>query len=381
VFEVIDTENQHFALKLLGPKTPQNKLRRFRNEIQFCSRAVSRHIVQVLDYGKSEHGSFYIMPLYPSTLRERLNKGIARSEVLPIFSQILDGVEAAHLLDVCHRDLKPENVLCAPAENLFVLADFGIAQFRQEDLVTAVETGEHERLANFAYAAPEQRIRGGKVNERADIFALGLILNEMFTGELPHGTGFQEIGTVAPEFGYLDELVESMLRQDANLRPASVRQIKELLIARGHQFVSLQHLAALKKGVVPESQVEDNLIADPIRVTEVLDYADSVLTVKLNQPINPKWESCFRLRATAYSANFSAGMISFRGERAFLRVDEHFSEYAFGYLKQYLSPANETYAEQIRREHQEQIALQRGELRAQIAKQEQKARVLGKLQT
>ena len=104
MFEVIDTENQHFALKLLGPKTPQNKLRRFRNEIQFCSRAVSRHIVQVLDYGKSEHGSFYIMPLYPSTLRERLVKE------LPPLKSFLSSVKFSEairklppLSDVCHR--------------------------------------------------------------------------------------------------------------------------------------------------------------------------------------------------------------------------------------------------------------------------------------
>lgn len=75
-----------------------------------------------------------------------------------------------------HRDLKPENILHDPIENRLVVSDFGIAHFTAELMHTLVETKLAERLANFHYAAPEQRRPGGLVDHRADIYALGLIL-------------------------------------------------------------------------------------------------------------------------------------------------------------------------------------------------------------
>jgi serine/threonine protein kinase len=88
-------------------------------------------------------------------------------------------------LGVNHRDLKPENILYHMESNTLGVADFGIARFRQEDLITAVKTGPQEKLANFVYAAPEQRFAGRPVDLRADIYALRLIMNEMYTGEVP----------------------------------------------------------------------------------------------------------------------------------------------------------------------------------------------------
>ena len=97
---------------------------------------------------------------------------IAHDDVLPLFSDVLDGVEAAHFLKVIHRDLKPENLLVTMPSRRVVVADFGVAHFEEEDLYTAVETREAERLANFLYSAPEQRARGRDVDCRADVFAL-----------------------------------------------------------------------------------------------------------------------------------------------------------------------------------------------------------------
>jgi len=74
-----------------------------------------------------------------------------------------------------------------------------------------VETQEGERLANFQYAAPEQRVRGRPVTFQADIYAFGLILNQMFTGEILQGAAFKPIGSVAPSHGYLDDVVKQMV--------------------------------------------------------------------------------------------------------------------------------------------------------------------------
>ena len=311
VFEVVDPDGTRLALKLLT-QTSRSKRKRFKNEINFCFKPISKQIIQVLDFGKvGDDGLFYVMPLYASTLKDRIESGISAQDVLGLFSKILDGVEAAHLLGVFHRDLKPANLLYA-GPNDVVVADFGIAQFQESDLLTLVDTDSQERLANFRYSSPEQRTRGATVDQRADIFALGLILNEMFTGHVPQGSGYTQIKSVAPEFGYLDELVDSMIRQKATERPATISRVKEELIARGNRFVEFQRLEALKKQVVPESEVDDPVIGDPIRPVEAEGYSDGVLTIRLNRAINAKWEACFRARATSFSTNFSAAMIGFR---------------------------------------------------------------------
>src|SRR5262249_14350725 len=150
------------------------------------------------------------MPRYEGTLRTLIQARLPADQVLPLFDQILSGVEAAHLRGVHHRDLKPENILHDPTRQRLAIADFGIAHFGQEELLTAVETKHQERLANFTYAAPEQRIRGSMVDSRADIFALGLMLNEMFTGAVPLAAGHPLIRTFSQPHSYLDEIVGRM---------------------------------------------------------------------------------------------------------------------------------------------------------------------------
>ena len=380
VFEVTDLDGKHLALKLLTHAS-RSKLQRLKNEINFCFKPVSKQFIQVLDFGKADDGSlFYVMPLYSSTLKERIKSGIDPKEALGLFSQILDGVEAAHLLGVWHRDLKPANLLYAEANDV-VVADFGIAHFQEDDLLTLVETDSHERLANFRYSAPEQRTPGAIVDQKADIFALGLILNEMFTGHVPQGTGYTQIQSVASEFVYLDALVDLMIRQQAAERPQTISKVKEELIARDNQFVQFQRLETLKKQIVPESEVSDSLIADPIRAVEKEDYSSGTLTLRLNRPINEKWELCFRNRATSFSSNFSASMVRFSGgDKVYLSVDDNIALHAVEFFKQYCQTANEEYANQVAREHRESLQQRRLELQRKIAEQEHKARILGSIQ-
>ena len=99
------------------------------------------------------------MQQYSGTLRTRM-RDIKPDDALRVFSQILDGVEAAHLANVWHRDLKPENILWNERDGTLVIADFGIALFEEEETYTADETKAAARMANFLYSAPEQRVRG-----------------------------------------------------------------------------------------------------------------------------------------------------------------------------------------------------------------------------
>src|SRR4051794_28152484 len=109
------------------------------------------------------------MPRFASSFRSVIGQKLSLDQALRLFGQILDGVEAAHLQNVTRRDLKPENILVNAEKSLVVIADFGIARFVAELLHTAVETAPTTRLANFQYAAPEQRIRDIAVTSAADI--------------------------------------------------------------------------------------------------------------------------------------------------------------------------------------------------------------------
>jgi len=377
VFSVVNEDGERFALKVLTQSAEGKPLARFRNEINFCAVERSRHIIRVLEYGRTDQGFvFYVMPYYRGTLRDSIEKGISANDVLPLYSQILDGVEAAHLLAVLHRDIKPENILHDSTQNILVVADFGISRFKRNELLDPVNTAPHEKLANFVYAAPEQRAIGKKVDYRADIYALGLVLNEMFTREVPQGTGFKRIGDVAPAFDYLDQLVELMIRQNPDERPRSIRAIKEELIGRKNEFIRLQQLDALKTKVIPESEINDPLLSDPIHAVEKLDYDSGVLTLRLNKPVNREWEACFRHCARGYSLNVSQAQISFAGDKVMLRADSHFLQKLTNYFKENCGPANDEYARRIKEGHSRQIAMARASLSGEITRREARERIL-----
>jgi hypothetical protein len=218
------------------------------------------------------------------------------------------------------------------------------------------------------------------VNHTADIYALGLILNELFTGQIPHGTRFRQISEVAPEFAYLDGLVEQMLCQQSEQRPQSVAVVKDELVARGNDFIHRLKLDALKGEVVPEGELSDPIVSDPIRAVEKLDYQNHALTLRLNQPVTPKWEQCFRNRATAYSVNVSSAMVSFNGDKAIIRVNEHFLSQGVEFFKRYCEAANEEYTARVRAEHGQEIERRRSALKARIAQEEARAKALAKVQ-
>ena len=111
---------------------------RFKNELTFGERNQHKNVITVRDHGVDTTGPeptpFYVMPFFEESLRALMDSGIKHEQVLPLFAQCLDGVEAAHLQGVVHRDLKPENILYDVGTNNVVVADFGVAEFAQEEL-------------------------------------------------------------------------------------------------------------------------------------------------------------------------------------------------------------------------------------------------------
>jgi serine/threonine protein kinase len=375
VYEVIDPDSRRFALKAVTPeKATKQRLKRFQNEIRFCQRTDHKNIVRVLDTGRSLLGSpFYVMELYPCTLEEQLGR-LKPAEVLQVFSEILNGTEAAHLQNVTHRDLKPRNIMCNPQGGLYVIADFGIASFAEDELYTLVETRPDQRLANFQYAAPEQRTPGRAVDSKADIYALGLILNQMFTGQIPIGTEFTKIGSIAPEFSYLDPLVEEMIRQDPTRRP-SIADIKSQLIARQQQFISLQKVHELTKQVVPQGAVDDPLVIDPIRPTN-FDYEDGHLLITLSRFPNPEWIRLFQSQATQQFLNMGPERTTFQGAHAVVPVRIEIVVQQKKYVEGWIRNANGLYEEFVKHRIETQSREKEETLRRELQKERDRQEVL-----
>ena len=207
-----------------------SKLARFSNEINFCERNQNKNIIEIYDHGTIGNNMiFYVMPLAKETLRDRIKKHIQHSDAEEIFINILYGLKYAHEKGAYHRDIKPENILFLDETNNAVIADFGIAHFCEEDIIASVKTKASDRMANFQYAAPEQRIKGNakNVDGRADVYAAGLILVEMFTGELVGAGNYTKISKVAPEYKYLDDVFNELFCQNPNDRLYPVDAIIE----------------------------------------------------------------------------------------------------------------------------------------------------------
>ncbi len=388
ILSVTDSEGKLWALKCLRPDhATATRTKRFLNELAFCRRFPHPNVVPVVDEGfvtqSGKKCPFYVMPYYRQTLRNLINKGIPHNRILPLFSLILDGVEAAHLQSVWHRDLKPENVLCEDDGQGLVVADFGIAHFAQEELYTLVETRAHDRLANFLYSAPEQRLRGEEVDHRADIFALGLMLNELFTRHVPQGEDYPRIRAVAPQFAYLDEIVEKMVQHGRENRPSSIDEIKLTLIARGSEFLSRQKLDALRQKVVPSRTVTDPLIQHPIEVEDV-DIRGDTLVAILNQVAPPDWIRVFvHPRAMSYIAGTEPANWRFNGREAMVRIGhaESQAKQVLNNFRDYVRGANALYKEVLENTARQLEETEKRALQQKIAEEERRQRMLKNLRS
>jgi hypothetical protein len=169
-------------------------LRRFEREARAAARIDHRHITRVYDYGAiGSGGAYLIMELVAGrTWREELKRlgVIAPARAAEWFRQLLEGLQFAHNMGVVHRDLKPENVMIVEgpgrADELKIM-DFGLAKVLDGGTgVTESLTKDGAVMGTFGYMAPEM-FTGGPVDERADIFAIGVMTIETLVGERPFG--------------------------------------------------------------------------------------------------------------------------------------------------------------------------------------------------
>lgn len=234
---VIDDGSRSCAIKVLsdGKDKDKDKLFRFGNECQFCKDTKHKHIVKVFDYVAEKGNAYCIMPYYASNLRTVIDKENDSFILLDYIIQMCEAIQFIHSKGIIHRDLKPENIL-VDDDGTLVLTDFGIAHF--ED---SIKTKKREWLGNRRYAAPEQ-LATDEITTACDIYALGRIINELFTKQNPSGEAFLTIAEKNPLLLPLDNIVHKCRIQNPDLRPNIDAILVELYLLEGEIKDSIEDI-------------------------------------------------------------------------------------------------------------------------------------------
>jgi serine/threonine-protein kinase len=234
--------DRHVAIKIMNAELARDSViqERFRREAKAAQKIAHPNIIEILEQGETGDGSLYLVMelLEGETLADVVENGkVPVDRALTILIQIARALARAHDLQVIHRDLKPENIFLArlPDQTEVVkLLDFGIARSMQDVRLT----GSGEVFGTPQYMAPE-RITSTEAGPAADLYALGVMAFEMFTGQLPFqandvATWFMKHMKEAPPSlrqldpslpESLEELVQELLAKDATDRPVDAHKV------------------------------------------------------------------------------------------------------------------------------------------------------------
>ncbi len=238
------------AIKCLHPQLASSPavVKRFHNEAIAATSIGHPNIVEVTDMGRFEDGTFYMVLefLEGRDFDDLIGREGAQpiGRVVHILSQVCDALRAAHAKGIVHRDLKPENIFLIEREGdpyFAKVVDFGIAKFKEDDNHKLTQTGQ--AMGTPYYMSPEQIAGQKDVDERTDIYALGVILFHALTAAFPfHAESFpmlvvqicqtppKSIRAMRPDIPEpLAAVIERMLAKTPAERYASAAEVKQAL--------------------------------------------------------------------------------------------------------------------------------------------------------
>ncbi|MCB9673495.1 MAG: serine/threonine protein kinase [Alphaproteobacteria bacterium] len=232
------------AVKVLHTELARDAelVERFEREFANGSRVVHENVVRLYHCGTEDGVHFQVLELLDGLPLDRLlaDAPFPLERVVSLGAQIAAGLQAAHAIGVVHRDLKPENVMVLPGDRVKVF-DFGLARARIDSQPTL--TADGMRLGTPMFMAPEY-IAEGRLDHRADLYALGIALFELATGEEPfHGPPFKilhlhvtqdppRLREVHPDADPgLEALVAELLAKEPEDRPQTAGQVEARLRA------------------------------------------------------------------------------------------------------------------------------------------------------
>jgi len=289
------------AVKFLALSMQNEKMRlqeRFEREAKTCALLGQKsiHIVRVMDYGVDENKiPFYVMEyLQGQSLNQIIRQqNISLSRFVSMARQICLGLQCAHngipfdgtVYPIIHRDIKPSNILVIQDPSfgeLVKVLDFGIAKLLQSN---SDQTKFY--LGTLAYSSPEQ-MEGKELNNRSDIYSLGVMMFEMLTGKMPlvaptHSFGSwykthhhqppRTFSEVAPDLAIpkeIENLVMNCLAKSAKDRPSSISEILQVLesveqqrskrLLKQENYDNRQSTATLTVNTVPEQKIKPDVL-------------------------------------------------------------------------------------------------------------------------
>ena len=224
------------AVKLIDLRTvpDESGAARFEREARATAGLSHEGVVTVHDSGVEDHTAYLVMELLPGpSLAERIAAGpVPVDEVVEVGRQVASALDAAHARGLVHRDIKPGNIAYAADGRVRVL-DFGITQLAESTGSQSL-TATHTVMGTAEYLAPEQAL-GGRVDGRADLYALGCVLYAMlagqppFRGPTPVATMMMHANDLVPDVrdlrpdtpDWLADLVHDLLAKQPDARPES----------------------------------------------------------------------------------------------------------------------------------------------------------------
>ena len=240
-----DTElNRQVALKFLPSHLCQDEdcRKRFKREAQAAAKLDHPNIIQVFEVSEYQNRPFFAMQhIEGQSLREYISgKELTIEKILELGIQICEGLNAAHDKGVIHRDIKPSNILIDSYGRARIV-DFGLASVVGTDQLT--KTGS--TLGTIGYMSPEQ-VQGKEIDQRSDLFSLGVVLYELFTQRNP----FKRDSEAATLKAVSDDIPEPLARFKSGL-PDGLQAIID---------------KALEKDVKTRYQHADGMLSDLMRV-------------------------------------------------------------------------------------------------------------------
>jgi eukaryotic-like serine/threonine-protein kinase len=215
--------DERLILKFLNPNVAEDEevMKRFVHELRYSRKITHQNVIRIYDFLFIQGNYAISMEYFPShTLGAEIvnEKPVALKRAVQFGMDICTGMIVAHQVGIVHRDLKPANVLIND-EGLLKIVDFGVAAAQREGDTQLTKTGYV--IGSPKYMAPEQ-ILGKKVDERADVYAVGVMLYEMLTGVPPYARG--------DHMSVMYQHVQGRARPPREINPALPPGLAELIM-------------------------------------------------------------------------------------------------------------------------------------------------------
>ena len=259
------------AIKVMFPNlaTDSSYSERFIREARIVAKLSHHNIVTVFDVGIFEQYHYIAMEFLPGiTLDDKIKSGITNKEILSILKQVCAGLNYAHEKGFIHRDIKPENIMFRE-DGSAVITDFGIARAtKSETKMTAVGTV----IGTAHYMSPEQA-QGLELTPCSDIYSIGVMLYEMFTGKVPYDAD----STIAIVFKHIDAPIPALEGEQAKYQPLLDRLMAKKPEGRYQNCQEIiDDINTIEQGNVPERATEFYSANDLTGATDTTQVIDAI---------------------------------------------------------------------------------------------------------